>query len=275
MNSATDRSDVPDVVLERYRLGELPPADAERLERGLQGDPALRLRLEMLEASDAEMERTGVPDRLAAGVRVRVARLRAEHRVQARPSLARWLVPAAVAVAATVVVVSLPGARARLGLVSPPWSNRAGGSDRVKGVKPSLTLYRKTAVGTEKLDDGAVLRAGDLVRVAYQGAGRAYGVIVSIDGRGGVTLHLPASGPVSARLLPGDRVLLDRAYELDDAPRFEKFYLITGDVPFDVGPIVEAASRAAAASGPAGPPPLAVGPGLDQASASFIKEGKS
>ncbi len=257
MNSATDRPAVPDVVLERYRLDELPTLDAESVERRLREEPALRRRLETIEASDLEMERAGTADRLAAGVQVRAARLRAQPQAPTRPAVTHWFVPAAIAVAVVaLVVVSLP---------SP---------DRVKGLKPSLTLFRKTAAGTERLEPGRALRAGDLVRVAYQGAARPYGVILSIDGRGGVTLHLPTSGRVAARLQPGDRVLLEQAYELDDAPRWESFCLVTGKAPFEVGPILDAARRAAAAAGGAGPPALDIGPDLEQVSLFFIKEDK-
>ena len=64
MNSLTDPA-VPDVVLERYRLGELPPAEIERLARQLEDDTDLRGRLEAIEASDLEMVRAGVPDLLS------------------------------------------------------------------------------------------------------------------------------------------------------------------------------------------------------------------
>ena len=46
-------------------------------------------------------------------------------------------------------------------------------------------------------------------------------------------------------------MLLDQAYELDDAPRWERFYFVTGDTPFAVAPIVDAARRAAANQAPA------------------------
>jgi hypothetical protein len=31
--------------------------------------------------------------------------------------------------------------------------------------------------------------------------------------------------------------------ELDDAPRWERFYFITGNAPFDVAPVLQAANR--------------------------------
>jgi hypothetical protein len=279
MTSQNDRHAEPDIVLERYVLGELPSADAERLERRLREDPVLRRRLEAIEESNATLERDGAMDRLVDRVRAHAVRSRAERPAAAGPRVTRWLAPVAVAAAAVAVVtVSLPGARARLGIFSSPSTGQSGvglDGDRVKGLKPSLALFRKAAAGTEKLAEGSVLRAGDLVRVAYQGAGRPYGVILSVDGRGSVTIHLPPSGATAARLRGGDRVLLDQAYELDDAPRWEKFYLVTGNAPFAVAPVVEAARRAAAAATAAGPPALVVGPGQEQVGMLFIKEGKS
>jgi hypothetical protein len=68
---------------------------------------------------------------------------------------------------------------------------------RIKGTvdgRPALAVYRRTPAGSERLADGDVARAGDLLRVGYASGGRAYGVILSIDGTGAVTLHLPPSG---------------------------------------------------------------------------------
>jgi hypothetical protein len=262
MNSASDRHRVPDIVLERYRLGELAPAEAESLERRLREDPALRSRLDAIEASDADLERGGVPDRLAAGVGERSACLRMRMTAPQRSPATRWIVPAAVAVAAAAILV-----------IVFPFDRFGFVTERLKGLKPSLTLFRRTPAGTAQIEPGSRLRAGDLVRVAYQAAGRQYGVVVSIDGRGGVTLHLPVSGHAAERLRTGDRVLLEQAYELDDAPRWETFYFVTGASPFDVAPVLEAARRAAASAGASGPPSLDLERGLEQVSVSFTKEG--
>jgi hypothetical protein len=79
-------------------------------------------------------------------------------------------------------------------------------------------------------------------------------VILSVDGRGVVTQHLPRDGTQAARLAAESQVLLDFAYELDDAPRWERFYFVAGPAPFDATPVIEAA-RGVAASGAASPPP--------------------
>jgi anti-sigma factor RsiW len=248
----TDRDrGVPGLVLERYRLGELPAAEAEALERRLEAEPDLAARLAALDRSDEEIRRLYPPAWLADQVR---SRRKAAPDGAARPAwgwLLRWPVPAALAAAATIALVLAPR------LLSPPALEPVAGArpapsalavasgDRIKGLQPSLVLFRKTGSGSEALADGAVARAGDVVRVGYRAAGRTHGVIVSVDGRGLVTVHLPTSGSEAAPLRSGETVLLDRAYELDDAPHFERFYLVTADRDFEVEAVVEAARRVA------------------------------
>jgi hypothetical protein len=115
--------------------------------------------------------------------------------------------------------------------------------ERIKGQGPQLKLYRKTADGSEALEDGTRVFRGDVVRIGYQAAGRAYGVIVSVDGRGTVTLHLPHQGKQSVPLENDGQVLLDFALELDDAPRWERFYFVTSDASFDATPVLRAARQ--------------------------------
>ena len=148
---------------------------------------------------------------------------------------------AAVGIAAVALVVGLP--HRCLSPFRPGPAAPVTDTDRIKGLQPALAVYRRSARGTETLADGDVARPGDLLRLGYTAAGRAYGVIVSIDGRGAVTLHLPPNGARAASLGRDGQVLLDQAYELDDAPSWERFYFVTGDSAFEVAPIVDAARR--------------------------------
>jgi hypothetical protein len=253
---------VPDLILERYRLGELPRAEAEALERRLRDDAGLRARLQALERSDVEIRRRYPPAWLAERVRLRLA-APASKGPHPRPAFAwRWALPLAAA-AAMVLLVLAPQ------LVSPPSGKPAvrppvvaDSGNRIKGLKPALQLFRKTPDGSETLADGDPVRAGDLVRVGYQAAGRGFGVIVSIDGRGSVTVHLPVQGDQAAALASGGIVLLDHAYQLDDAPRFERFHFVMAPAPFAVATVVDAARRAATTAG-AGELPLS--PSFEQA----------
>jgi anti-sigma factor RsiW len=246
-----------DLTLERYRLGELPAEEAAELQRCLAADEALAERLTQLDRSSEEMRGQRLPDRVADGVRQR-ARDRA--RTERRP---RVVVLASLAAAAVLAVAIMPR-------VLPPTA--PGDGVRIKGLAPSLVLFRKTASGSEALEDGARVRAGDVVRVGYRAAGRRYGVILSIDGRGVVTPHLPRQGRDAARLAGGDATLLDRAYELDDAPRWERFYLVTADVPFDAMVPLESARTLAASAGAAPPAALPLPASLQQTAFTLDKE---
>ena len=47
--------------------------------------------------------------------------------------------------------------------------------------------------------------------------GAPYGAVISLDGRGTVTFHLPTHGTAAAELSGRGAVPLPRSYELDDA----------------------------------------------------------
>src|SRR5262245_49445475 len=201
---------VPDVTLERFRLRELPPAEMLRIERRLQADLELRNRIDALARSDEALAAQHPSGRIARRVIERIG-ANQPRRPAAKP-LGR------------LVLASALGAGLIAAALAQPWSRPqpAVSSDAIKGLEPTLTVYRRTAHGSETLADGAPARAGDLLLLGYVSAGRRYGVILSIDGAGVVTMHLPAKGGAAAPLRAGEIVLLDQAYELDDAPAWER-----------------------------------------------------
>jgi hypothetical protein len=225
--------DVPDRTLERYRLGELRAAESAQLREAIATEESLRRRLEALEASDAEILAAHPADTFAAEVRRRAA---AEDVRPIRRTV--W----APAVATTVVM-------AAAGLWMARGVGNGGGEppleDRLKGGAPQIFVYRKgEEIAAQRLASGATARADDVVQLAYQSGGRRYGVIVSVDGRGAVTRHLPVSGEAAAPLREGAAVALGTAFRLDDAPRLERFYLAAGNAPFAVEEVVAAAAAA-------------------------------
>jgi hypothetical protein len=227
-------SHVSDVRLERYRLGELPPEELEALRARIAGEPALRERLEALGRSDRELARAypgrEMAERIAARARESTA---APHAARGPRG---WLVPATVA--ATCVCVA--AVAASLWMRGP-----AGGGTVIKGGgEPSLLLYRKVPTGSEELRPGAVARQGDQIRVGYRASGRRYGVILSVDGRGVITQHLPRGGDRAAPVEPSGTKLLDFAYELDEAPRWETFYFVASDAPFLIDDVRRAVGEA-------------------------------
>jgi hypothetical protein len=265
--SARDTIEIPDVILERYRLDELPREEANRVGRLLRESETLQRRLDALDQSDADVARQYPPAWLAARVRERLGHT--GHAPDARGTARQWGLAVAMGLAAIALVAALP----RL-VLWPTGQTTIVDPDRIKGLKPSLAVYRRTDRGTETLADGDIARKGDLLRLGYTAAGQSHGVIVSLDGRGAVTLHLPPNGTRAAALGRDGTILLDQAYELDDAPGWERFYFVTGEAPFDVAPIMEAARRAAAGDLRAPPAALPIPRALSQFAFSLQKEVK-
>ena len=87
-------------------------------------------------------------------------------------------------------------------------------------------------------------------------------------------MHLPANGQAAAPLHRGDKTLLDTAFELDDAPRWERFYFVTARQAFTIDAIVQAARRAAAQVAERPPDALDLPRGYDQATFLLQKEVK-
>jgi anti-sigma factor RsiW len=266
MPSEEHRQQIPDLLLEQHRLGELGAEDARRLDGLLAATPSLRLRIETLDRDDEEFARRYPSQWLAQRIRARAASRADAPPRDGRPSL-RWGIPLALSAATLLLVLAIPQSY----VLQRETSASVDGPDRIKG-RPTLAVFRRTDHGSETLADGTIARAGDLVRLGYTGGGRAYGVILSIDGRGAVTMHLPPNGGRAAALRSGRTILLDQAYELDDAPGWERFYFVTSDASFEVAPIVAAARQAAGGDRSTPPGPLPIASRFDQSMFLLEKE---
>jgi len=250
---------VRDWLLERILVDEVPPAlRAEAT--GARASAVVRRRLHELRASNERILAELPPADVAAEVarRLRVARLERERR-RMRTARRIALIGPAVAAAAALLFFFLQGGSAGL-----------DGGVRAKG-DPRLELYRQRGSSAERLRPGALVGAGDHLQISYVAAGRKFGAIVSIDGRGAVTLHYPEHTGEAGALAQSGAVALPFAYELDDAPAFERFFFVTADRPFDVAVVTLAAQQLAADPRRAPTAPLALPPGLAQLAYTFRK----
>lgn len=253
--------DVSEYQLERLAAGDLTPARAASLRARLAADAEGRARLERLMASNDDILRAHPPEQMAVEIRRRLAHAAAtspSEGVRARSwSWSRLSVSFGLPVLAAAAVVLVVARGGRL-----PWGAAAGhgkasaetgaddSGDTLKGLEPSLRVYRKMAGRVERLQDGASTRAGDELQVAYVAAGHRYGAVVSADGAGHVTYHLPVAAGPAVRLRTDGETVLPSSYELDGAPGFERFVFVVGDEPFDASMLADIASGRASA--PAG-----------------------
>jgi len=234
---------ISEYYLERYALGELPDKEKAEIHRLSLSAPEIQAALDNIESSNREILTLYPPPTVKSGILTRLEDVR-ERSFPFRRILA-------IASAASVVLI--------LFLVFPlmkhksPITTPGTNPDNilVKGIPPvdltrtQLLVYRKIQDRVEKLSDGEQAGTGDLLQLAYVTTLDTYGMIFSIDGRGTVTLHLPESRGQSTKLDPGKQSLLPNAFELDDAPQFERFIFLTSDSPIDVDSVLEEARNLA------------------------------
>jgi hypothetical protein len=260
----TRKDGTPEWLVERLALGELDAAAAADVRRRLAAEGRdADAELAALAASTREILETHPPARLAAAVRARAA-ARAPR---------RWLVvaPLALAGVAALVLVARPAPRAAN---EPREAGETGLEDvRIKSAA-EVGVYRHRDGGDERLSDGARVAAGDLLQLTYRAPTDAFGVLISIDGRGQVTVHWPEAAVEAARLSAKGEVRLPSAYELDDAPAFERFFLVSADAPFPLAPVLDAARALAARPAAARAQGLALPPSLHQTSLTLAKTRK-
>lgn len=225
---------VTDLQLERLALGELSPAEKAEVLFALEEEAGGPERLAALEASDREILEAYPPRAMAAAIDERAA-MSARPRKSARVA---WTSLAASAAAAALAVGLYFGVTRSFEDTS---ADARPGYVAVKG--EHLRIFKKTSRGHEPISDGYAAKSGDLLQIKYQSDGRSHGVIFSVDGRKATTLHFPDSPGAPTALSKSGFEALGSAYELDDAPAFERFFFVVSDDPIDVAAVLKAAEE--------------------------------
>jgi hypothetical protein len=283
--SAKDDKKTPAWLLERLAQGELDAAETETLRARLLAEGrSLDDELAALERSNRDILAARPKDVVGAAIRRRI-----DEATISKPRRSRlnvWIAPLALAGSLGIGVLALrPWGHAGSGMHQTP---PPAGADEVIQFKgdapaeaPQLLVYRQRSAGmndaqNERLADGALAARGDLVQLAYKRARDGiYGVLLSIDGAGRVTQHLPEEGARQAAPLRSLREFpLPSAYELDDAPSFERFVLVTSSQPFTVATVRDAARSLATRATDAQTLPLALAPAFHQTSVLLHKTSK-
>lgn len=223
---------IPDWKLERYLLGELPPVEASDIRRREAVDDILRLRLESLRHSNAEILAQYPSDRLVDVIRSKVESRPHKH------SMPKWpLVMAATLLCVAIPFVSSPKEliQSLLGEDASPVEIQKINEDgtRIKGMGPRLEVWLKKDPQAEQLTEMSNVKAGDEIQLRYSVPTLCYALLVSLDGRDVVTVHL-SKGDSALPIEPGKMNTLPFAYKLDDAPHFEKFFFLVSSHPFNI-----------------------------------------
>lgn len=219
--------------------------------------------LAQLERSNEETLAAYPPAEVSKEIRRRFTRT--EPRPEANR---RWVFALVPAVAAVFLVLW-----AGQGVTPPPHELPVPPEDdiRIKGLTPKLQIYRQKGEKAERLASKSKVHQGDYLQLTYIAAEKPFGVIVSLDGRGVVTRHLPEKGDNAALLEQKGEIPLSESYKLDDAPKFECFYFVTSDAPFSVETVFAAAEQLKKLPDPMAKP-LPLPPGLSQSWIMLQKE---
>jgi hypothetical protein len=262
------KSEPHPLALERWLLGEASADEARRVEASL--DPAARAQLRQRDAAlRAYLAEAQPAEAFTARVRQRAAeQTRRDARAAPLGGASKWFaVGGMAAVTATLLFALRPGGRSPLPSGSrgedhasetvpsaPPAT-----TERSKGLDFDLRVYRQRGSAVERLAAGSEAAPHEVLQLGYVRAGYAHGVLLSLDGRGGVTMHFPREASESTRLPAGSgEQLLPEAYELDDAPGFERFIFVGAARPLPVDDVLSAARALAADPKRAETAPLAL-----------------
>jgi hypothetical protein len=234
----TGKKPVPEMLIEQLLLQELPLERQKELLRELQEQEGGTERLQTLRLSNSQILDAYPPEQIAAQIARRATPEKAKRRAQ---KLVLWTAPLLPAAAACAILLWLANPS---GLDGSPKDQTQKATQskseatRTKG-QPRLLIYRKVGQNVEELQNMAQVSPKDLLQLRYLSAGARYGVIFSVDGRGSVSLHFPETVGHSTALGEGAIRSLPYAYELDDAPGFERFFFITSLSPIDIKAVLK------------------------------------
>jgi hypothetical protein len=218
----------------------------DEIKKILETDPKLREELDVLKSSNEEILDQYPPAVVVPRIKSQLEKKgggRAGH-----PVFLKRLLYATPALAAVLIVLFIVfqdrGNHTGLEMEG-LHGTRIKGTEKIDMSKPYILIHRKVDDSVELLESGDKASTGDLLQIAYASVGANYGVILSLDGRGVVTLHYPESADKDPLLDQDKRTLLPSSYELDDAPDFERFFFITSKSEIDVQEVLKSAEALA------------------------------
>lgn len=103
----------------------------------------------------------------------------------------------------------------------------------IKGMSASLEVWKKTGDSAVQMVNLGDASEGDEIQLRYRVPQKCFGMLFSMDGNGTVTMHM-GDGNNAIELEPGKMTTLPFAYKLDNAPKFEKFFLLTSQNSFAI-----------------------------------------
>ena len=227
---------IPTRILEEIKNSEV---DAENF-YSIYGKENIEAALNDLKKSDEEILNTYSVQAMKAAVAGKLANKNEAQETATilKFPVARFVTYAAAAVLLAAVVIPAGLKNSRLSANKAPTERVKGNATAMVSDDPQIKLYRQKGHEIQALKDGDFARTGDVIQITYNAGSDQYGVIFSVDGNGNITRHFPenswTAGQLEQRI---DETPLDFSYELDNAPDFECFILVTSKKQFTLDDI--------------------------------------
>lgn len=230
----TSVNKISDFKLERYLLGDLPEGEMQALREREACDEIFAARVrEMREQGErflAENPFSAIEDKLENAERSEILPNRSFNTLWLKVAAALVIalgVFSAVVLNRNVATYEGSGTSMEVALAD------TDDGTRIKGMSASLEVWKKTGDSAVQMVNLGDAFEGDEIQLRYRVPQKCFGMLFSMDGNGTITMHI-GEGDKAIELEPGKMTTLPFAYKLDNAPKFEKFFLLTSEKAFEI-----------------------------------------
>ncbi len=237
---------IPDWKLERYLTGDLPESEMREIRELEQKDEIFANRVKLMREDNAAILRKMPFERLSEKLDAMPERSNsASNMVHVNFRLVKFAAAAAFVLAVVSVALFSQREIASQGVGGQLASDGSAKSamevamvdedngTRIKGMDARMEVWIKTGDSAVQMQNLDAAHEGDEIQLRYSVPEKCYGLLFSMDGNGVITMHMGDNNRAIA-LEPGKMTTLPFAYKLDNAPKFEKFFLLTSKADFAV-----------------------------------------
>lgn len=237
---------IPDWKLERYLTGDLPESEMREIRELEKKDEIFAQRVKLMREDNAAILRKMPFERLSEKLDAMPERSNsAGNTVPVNFRLVKFAAAAAFVLAVVSVALfsqreiasqGVGGQLASDGSVESAMAVAMADEDngmRIKGMDARMEVWKKTGDSAVQMLNLDAASEGDEIQLRYSVPEKCYGLLFSMDGNGTITMHMGDNNRAIV-LEPGKMTTLPFAYKLDNAPKFEKFFLLTSKAGFAV-----------------------------------------
>jgi hypothetical protein len=237
---------IPDWKLERYLTGDLPESEMREIRELEKKDEVFAQRVKLMREDNAAILRKMPFERLSEKLDAMPERSNsAGNTVSVNFRLVKFAAAAAFVLAVVSVALfsqreiasqDIGGQLASDGSAESAMAVAMADEDngtRIKGLDARMEVWKKTGDSAVQMQNLDAASEGDEIQLRYSVPEKCYGLLFSMDGNGTITMHMGDNNRAIV-LEPGKMTTLPFAYKLDNAPKFEKFFLLTSKAGFAV-----------------------------------------